>query len=372
MLQVVLQLDPGGTERLVIEIVRRLHTRLPMAVCCLDEPGSWAGRVTALGVPVHALHRRPGFHPSLSVQLATVARQFDADVIHCHHYSPFVYGRLATLLVPGARAVYTEHGRLSDAPPSPKRRLANRVLMAGAHDLFAVSHDLRAHLLREGVPGRMQVIWNGIDPGDPPTPAARAAGRDALGVGSDAWVVGTVARLDPVKDLGTLVAAAAEAARVRPSLCLAIVGDGPERVALETAAHALGVAARIRFLGHRDDARALVAGMDVFANSSTSEGISLTLLEAMAAELPVVATRVGGTPEVVVDGETGRLAPARDPEALSAALLDVATDSARARSWGAAGRARLLQHFTIAEMVRRYVAVYGGDASGPAGTARLQ
>ncbi|HUU33762.1 MAG TPA: glycosyltransferase, partial [Vicinamibacterales bacterium] len=182
VLQVVLQLDPGGTERLVIEIVCRLHTQMPMAVCCLDEPGSWAGRVTALGVPVYALHRRPGFHPSLSVRLAAVARQFDADVLHCHHYSPFVYGRLAAMLAPGTRAVYTEHGRLSDAPPSPKRRLANRLLMAGAHDLYAVSHDLRAHLLREGVPGRMRVIWNGIDPGPVPTAAARAAGRAALGV----------------------------------------------------------------------------------------------------------------------------------------------------------------------------------------------
>lgn len=372
MLQVVLQLDPGGTERLVVEIVRRLHTRMPMAVCCLDELGAWAGRVTALGVPVHALHRQPGFHPTLSVQLAAVARQFDADVLHCHHYSPFVYGRLAAMLVPGTRAVYTEHGRLSDAPPSPKRRLANWVVMAGAHDLYAVSHDLRAHLLREGVPGRMRVIWNGIDPGDPPTPSARAAGRAALGVENDAWVVGTVARLDPVKDLGTLVAAVAEAARVRPTVRLAVIGEGPERVALEATAHALGVAARVRFLGHRDDARALVAGVDVFANSSTSEGISLTLLEAMAAELPVVATRVGGTPEVVMDGETGRLAPARNPGALSAALLDVAADSARARNWGAAGRARLLQHFTIDEMVRRYAAVYLGDAPDREGAARLQ
>lgn len=358
MLQVVLQLDPGGTERLVIEIVRRLHATLPMAVCCLDEPGSWASRVTDLGVPVHALHRRPGFHPSLSLDLAAVARRFDANVLHCHHYSPFVYGRMAALLVPGARAVYTEHGRLSDAPPSPKRRLANQGLMAGAQDLYAVSHDLRAHLLREGVPPRMRVIWNGIDPGPPPSPADRAAGRDALGVAAGDWVVGTVARLDPVKDLGTLIAAVAQASQVRPSLCLAVIGDGPERAALEAAVQASGAAGRVRFLGHRDDARALIAGVDVFANSSTSEGVSLTLLEAMAAELPIVATGVGGTPEVVVDGVTGRLAPARDAAAFAAALLDVSGDAARARAWGAAGRHRLLQHFTIDEMVRRYLAVY--------------
>ena len=146
-----------------------------MAVCCLDEPG-------VVGRPRHGARRAgacpaaagPGFHPRLSFGVAAIARTMRADVLHCHHYSPFVYGRLAALIAGARRAIYTEHGRLSDAPPSPKRRLANRMLMAGARELFAVSHDLRAHLLREGVPARMQVIWNGIDPGDPPTAAARS------------------------------------------------------------------------------------------------------------------------------------------------------------------------------------------------------
>ncbi len=374
MLQVVLQLDPGGTERLVIEMVRRLHTQMSMAVCCLDAPGAWADRVTTLGVPIHVLGRQPGFHPRLSFALAAIARSMRADVLHCHHYSPFVYGRLATLIAGGTRAIYTEHGRLSDAPPSAKRRLANTVLMAGAQQLFAVSHDLRGHLLKEGVPSRMRVIWNGIDPGESPTVAARTAARAALGMADEDCVVGTIARLDPVKDLGTLVAAVAEAGRVNPRIRLVVVGDGPERAALEGAVQAHGASARVRFLGHRDDARAVIAGVDVFANSSTSEGISLTLLEAMAAELPVVATRVGGTPEVVIDGETGRLAPARDAGGLAATLLDVAGDQARARVWGRAGRQRLLQHFTIDEMVRRYAAVYRGESEPDAAAppARLQ
>lgn len=358
MLQVVLRLDPGGTERLVIEIVRRLHARVPMAVCCLDAPGAWADRVTDLGVPLHVLEREPGFHVSLAPRLASAARAFGATVLHCHHYSPFVYGRLASFLMPGVRAVYTEHGRLSDQPPSLKRRIVNRLLMAGARDLYAVSHDLRGHLVREAVPARMQVIWNGIDPGEPPDPAARSAARAALGADPGDWVVGAVARLDPVKDLGTLVDAVVRAARTTPRIRLAIVGDGPERGALEGAIERLGAGDRVRLLGHRDDVRALLAGFDAFANTSTSEGISLTLLEAMAAELPVVATRVGGTPEVVVDGETGRLAPARDPDAFAAALLDTSRDAARARAWGAEGRRRLLAHFTIDEMVRRYEDVY--------------
>lgn len=358
VLQVVLRLDPGGTERLVIEIVRRLRTRVPMAVCCLDAPGAWADRVAADGVPLHVLQRRPGFHPALAREVAAVVRRTGARVLHCHHYTPFVYGRLASWLVPGARTIYTEHGRLSDSPPSRKRRLANRLLMAGAGDLFAVSHDLRAHLLREGVPDRMQVIWNGIDPGPAPDAEARAAARVALGAGEHDCVVATVARLDPVKDLGVLVRAVARAARRVPALRLVLLGDGPERAAIEAAVAREGAGDRVRLLGHRDDARALLPGVDIFANTSTSEGISLTLLEAMAAELPIVATRVGGTPEVVVDRETGRLVPARDADAVADALADVASDAVRRRAWGAAGRARLLAHFTIDEMVRRYERVY--------------
>lgn len=358
VLQVVLRLDPGGTERLVIEIVRRLHRRLPMAVCCLDAPGAWADRVTTLGVPVHVLGRPPGFHPRLAMRLAAIAREIRADVLHCHHYSPFVYGRMASFFAPGTRTVYTEHGRLSDSPPSTKRRLANRLIMAGARDLYAVSHDLRGHLLQEAVPARMRVIWNGIDAGEPPTPATRAAARAQLGASPGDAVVGAVGRLDPVKDFVMLVEAVRLAARTRPSLRLAIVGDGPERGAIEQAIARVDAGAYVRLLGHRDDVRSLLPGVDVFANSSTSEGISLTLLEAMAAERPIVATRVGGTPEVVVDGETGLLAPARDAAGFAAALVEAAADPSRAGAWGRAGRARLLAHFTIDEMVRRYEAVY--------------
>src|SRR4051812_16774442 len=123
VLQVVLTLAPGGTERLVIQIVQQLSERFDMAVCCLDEPGAWADDLSRGGVPVTALHRAPGFHPSIAWRIAALARRHRASVLHCHHYSPFVYGRLAAMLVPGTRVVFTEHGRLSDAAPSGKRRV---------------------------------------------------------------------------------------------------------------------------------------------------------------------------------------------------------------------------------------------------------
>src|SRR6478752_194545 len=113
VLQVVLSLHPGGTERLVIELARRLHREVPMAVRCLDDEGSWASELTTEGITVQALRRPPGFVPRLGSAIADAARRHGATVVHCHHYSPFIYGSLARLWRPGMRVVYTEHGRLS-------------------------------------------------------------------------------------------------------------------------------------------------------------------------------------------------------------------------------------------------------------------
>jgi hypothetical protein len=110
VLHVALSLDVGGTERLIIEMVKRLAPQ-SVAVCCLDGPGAWASELTEIGVPVVALHRRPGFRPRLALQLAAVAKRFSANVLHCHHYSPLIYGQLAALRSPELRVVFTEHGR---------------------------------------------------------------------------------------------------------------------------------------------------------------------------------------------------------------------------------------------------------------------
>ncbi len=358
VLQVVLQLDPGGTERLVVELIRRLHTRFPMAVCCLDEPGQWAAQLTALGVDVTALRRAPGFRVGLAGAIASLARGHGATVLHCHHYSPFVYGRLAKLLLPGTRIVFTEHGRLSDAPPSRKRQLATRLLQTGVPALFAVSHDLRRHLIEEGFPPRLDVIWNGIDPRGAPTPVDRDRARSTLGVGPGEVVVGSVGRLDPVKDFGTLLRACAAAVSRDSRVRLFIVGDGAERAALAEAIRAERLDDNARLLGHREDVAQLLPGFDVYVNSSVTEGISLTILEAMAAQRPVVATAVGGTPEVVEDGTTGFLRPARDPGALAQAIVELGSDASLASRFGVAGRARVLAHFTLDQMVERYAQIY--------------
>jgi glycosyltransferase involved in cell wall biosynthesis len=357
VLQVVLSLNPGGTEKLVMALADRLHADLPTVVCCLDEPGAWADELRERGIAVHALGRQPGFQPALGLALARIATDHRATVVHAHHYSPFVYSCLARARRPSLRVVFTEHGRLSDAPPSAKRRLANRVLSRVPHAVYAVSDNLRQHIVAEGFsPDSVGVIYNGIDIGPLPDAGARVRIRAVLGADDDVFVVGTIARLDPVKDLGTLIAAVAALAD-RQRVLLAIVGDGPERAALETVVDTLGVGAQVRFLGQRDDARDWLAGCDIYVNSSVTEGVSLTILEAMAAGLPIVATRVGGTPEVVEEG-WGRLIPARNPEALRAALEDLSQNPDLRILLGGAARRCAEDRFRLGRMIGAYREVY--------------
>lgn len=363
VLQVVLSLNPGGTERLVVELVRRLRPELPMAVCCLDEEGSWGEGLRQEDVGVTALRRRAGFQPALGRAIARIAAQHDARVVHCHHYSPFVYVSIARLWSPALRIVFTEHGRLSDAPPSAKRRTANRVLAHAPREVVTVSSELKQHLVAEGFPaGKVSVIYNGIDVGVFPGRELRGRMRHGLGLPDNAVVVGTVARLDPVKDLQTLIGAVAQSAAQRSRLVLLVIGDGSERASLEAAARQSGAASSVRFVGHREDARDLLAACDLYANSSISEGISLTILEAMAAGLAVVATRVGGTPEIV-DTTCGRLVPSRDPRALADALTALAADAPLRELLGRQARVRVEQRFTLDRMVREYRDTYYAAAA---------
>jgi L-malate glycosyltransferase len=369
VMHVVLNLMPGGTERLVVEFARRMPNDVRSVVCCLDDSGPLADELHAAGVPVVALRRQDGFHPSLGARLARVAVDHDATLLHCHQYSPFVYGLIAAAIERPLPVVFTEHGRASDGPPSTKRRLVNPVLGRMRSAIYAVSGALRDHLIDEGFPAnRVSVIHNGIDPGRRVTAWERAARRQELGLPANAVVFGTVARLDPVKDLQTLLAAFGRVYRAEPRSHLVIVGDGPEQMNLARCAVAHGLTRAVTFAGYHHDARRLLAAFDVYVNSSTYEGIPLTVLEGMAASLPVVATAVGGTPEVV-NRETGLLVPARDARALAAGMLALLR-SPRRTVLGQQGRERVETLFSMPRMLSRYLTIYRAMTDASAGWTR--
>jgi glycosyltransferase involved in cell wall biosynthesis len=234
-------------------------------------------------------------------------------------------------------------------------RVQQRIVAAAVDRYLAVSSHVARRLAESlKIPDRkIRVVHNGIDPAPfEQTPGAWAA-ADTKREPHQPTVV-TLARLSPQKGIDTLVTAAG----LVPEAKFLVVGDGPERTALEAQAESLGISSRVSFLGHRRDVPALLASADVFALPSLFEGLPLSVLEAMAAAKPVVASRIGGTDEAVVDGVTGILVPPSDPAALAQAIRTVLADPQLAARLGGAGRARVHEAFTTQAMVRGVEAVY--------------
>jgi len=219
-------------------------------------------------------------------------------------------------------------------------------------------HGLRAG--REiGVlsPDRSVAIHNGISLARVDEGLRASRERADVGLSSEHLIVGTVARLDPVKGMEQWLRAAGVAAAAEPRARFVIVGDGPQRESLTRLARELGIAPLVVWVGQQNAVR-YYRLFDVFALASRYEGLSIAILESMAAGLPAVATRVGGNPELVTDGETGYLVPAQDGRAMGQAILRLLTDSVARRAMGRRARERVEAEFTEEQMVARVAALY--------------
>ena len=356
VLQLLQGLNIGGIERMVESLVRGLDpAAFRTSFCTFDWRGTLAGQLEAAGYPLYHRKRRGGFDVGWIAWLARRLQRESIDIVHAHNATALFYGALATSLVPHTRLLYTEHDR---AFPSARReRIVHALLARRTHAVATVSATLRQHLLRweRFPPARVHVIRNGVQM--PVPQQSRAAMRRELDVG-ERPVAGIVARLAGVKNHALLLRAWKLVLVEVPEAVLLVVGDGSQEQSLRTLHAQLDLGASVRFLGFRQDISELLQAMDVFVLSSLSEGLSLTLLEAEACGLPVVATRVGGNPEVVLDGETGLLVPSAQERPLAEALARLLQDAHLRRQLGERGRAYYEQHFTLAAMLRGYVDLY--------------
>jgi sugar transferase (PEP-CTERM/EpsH1 system associated) len=360
--QVLHTLHIGGAEVLVARLTRRMRERYRFVFVCLDDIGTLGEELRSEGFPVFVVERKPGLDWRCPWRLARFLRQERVDLIQAHQYTPFFYALLARLIYRQPPILFTEHGRHQPDYPRRKRMIANRLLLRQRDRVVGVGEAVRqALIVNEGIPpGRAQVVYNGIDVDafTPRTHQREAAVRDELGLGPDDLVLLQVARLDYLKDHLTAVRTIGRVATRVPSVRLILVGEGPERLAIQAEVERLGLAQHIRFLGLRKDVGQLLQGADLFLLTSISEGIPLTVIEAMATSLPVVATRVGGMEEVVVEGETGYLAPAKDDAALAEAVLKLAASPKLRRHLGERGRQRACSLFSEAAMAERYGVLY--------------
>jgi glycosyltransferase involved in cell wall biosynthesis len=364
ILHLITRLPTGGAEHLLASIVRHLDAgRYESLVCCIQDRGELAYMIEAGGVKVISLDRRgKRFSPGTVLALARLMREQRIDLVHCHLYHANLYGRLAARLA-GIPAIATVHNTY--VRRKWHRSLLNRWLGRGRGLVIAVSAEARDDVILHDrlAPERVLLLPNGIDLGRVDTPLSQAAAKERLGYAPDDFLIGCVGRLEAQKGHIHIIAALGRMLQSAPAdlarrLRLLIVGEGRLRGELERAIAAAGLGDKVRLAGNRSDIAEILRSLDLYAMPSLWEGLSLAMLEAMAAGLPLIISDVGGAAEVLGDNEFGVRVPPGDVDALARAMLALATDDAALQRLGRAARQRVREHYDLRERVARLAACY--------------
>lgn len=357
VLHIIESLEFGGAEKVLVELVNAMAGECELGVCCVKRTGDLQASLDSR-VRVYCLNMGGGNHYGLPFAIAKLVRSGGYDVVHSHTWGVYLESALGALLGRAAVLIHTVHGKYllypSGAASRAKialRHMFERVL-AGAHRRIVTVSDAIQDYVRSdiGIPSsRLLTIRNGV-------PEAPRLSRVPRRHRYAAFI--TVGRLAAVKNYEMLLRSFASVLCAYPGCRLHIVGDGPERSILESLVQDLGIAASVAFLGFQTDVHRLLAESDVFVLSSRYEGISIALLEAMRAGLPVIATRVGGMPEVVLDGETGILVGDGDETAMARAMGRLIESPAEGEAMGARGYAQTQEEFSIRAAAEKYLSLY--------------
>jgi glycosyltransferase involved in cell wall biosynthesis len=289
------------------------------------------------------------------VRIRELVSRTGADVVHAHGYKADLYAYFA-LRASGVPLVSTCHTWYDNDRKAFFYGVVDRLILRAYARVVAVSEDVRQRLLKSGVKAKkISMIRNGIDLR--PFDRASAVVKDELGW-SACQVVGLVGRLSVEKGVDIFLHAAARVLAHCPDAKFIVAGDGPDRAKLDALIDELGIRGSVRMLGRRDDMPSLYASLDVMVSASRHEGLPIAILEGMASRLPLVATGVGEVPTVILDGHTGVLAPAENPELLAAAIIDLLRNPAKRERLGSAARQLVEDEFSAGRMTADYLRVY--------------
>jgi sugar transferase (PEP-CTERM/EpsH1 system associated) len=356
VLHIVLGLKIGGLEKFVIELIKNTANEVNPAIACIENLESILDE-SWVQFPVYELNKKPGVSYSVPFKLSRIIRNIGIEIIHTHNPSPHFYGALAGLIsrVP---VIHTKHGR--NNPNSSRKVWLNRIAALLSEKIIAVSDDACEICKNiEKIPEKkVAVIRNGIDINTFRPTVKNKKFFFSVGIPETALIIGCVARLSPEKDHHTLFKAFKIISEFKKNMYLVIIGDGPLRGELEKLSNELKLKDRIIFTGARDDVNLLLPELDIFVLSSTTEGISLTLLEAMACGLPVVATNVGGTPEVVTDADSGFLVATKNFSEMAEKIMLLVENTKLREEMGKVGKARVEKYFNITSVANNYVSTY--------------
>jgi glycosyltransferase involved in cell wall biosynthesis len=357
---VITSLELGGAERLVFDQLRLGRRRWDARVICLDSLGPLAERLMTLGIPASLLHLSCRWDVRAVPRLRALFRRWRPDVVHLHIPRAGVLGRLASVGL-SHKVIYTEHN-VWECSPLPTRWLnaltyhLNDCVIAVSE---AVADSVHSGPFQGGPKGLPVVVPNGVDVQALRDGALlRDEARQQLGLGAEEIVVGNVANLFLRKGQSYLLEAAHRLREMVPLVRFVLIGSGDQEESLRGQAEKLGVADLVRFVGRLPDAYRMLPAFDIFCLPSIYEGMPVALLEAMALSLPVVATNVGGVPEIVREGMTGLLVPPANSTALADALLQLLEDENRRQVMGEAAFRTVLEKYSIDKVVDAYDHLY--------------
>ena len=353
VIHLVESLEIGGAEKLVCDLVSR-RGAATTSVICLELIGALGESLRAEGFQVDLVGMDPRWR--VVPRLRSLLKRDRPDILHCHNPIAHLFGAMAARSVGGIRVLMTKHG--AGIPLRTPQGILNQWL-ARSTQIVAVSPEAVTLMKPWERPGQpILYIPNGISLQPYETPVSRADARDRLGWPHDAFMVGIVARVTAIKGHVRLLDVFSRVLQRFPRAILVIAGDGAARSEVERRIQELGMPSSVYFLGERHDIPLILAALNVFCLPSETEGMPITLLEAMAASRPVVVSRVGAIPDVVEDGVSGFLTSPFDSAAIERALLTLAEDPERAARMGEAGRRRVFQDFNAETALKNYEAVY--------------
>lgn len=357
VLYVVGSFRAGGAQRHCLALWQRLdRDRFDLRICCEEKDGLLLDDVISVGMPVIELGvRKLASAKALSAmhRLSQYIKNDRIDVVHSYLFEANILAVAAARMARTGKVIISV--RAMNDWMGWRHRTANRLVNRFADSITVVSHAVKSSVIeKEGAdPKKVRVIPNGVEVPENglPRDVARDSARSRLGLHGSGPVVGCVANFNRYKDHSTLVKAAQTAVADLPETTFVLVGDGPLRATIEEQVHTVGLDANFVFTGTIPDTSRAMSAFDLFVLPSLEEGMPNVVLEAMAAGLPVVATAVGGTPEVVVDGKTGLLVPPRSSASLAAAMLELTRDRRRAGQMGVEGRMRIASEFSLERMI---------------------
>lgn len=364
---VIYRLDVGGLENGLVNLINRIPAeRFRHAIICLTDYSDFRHRIQRSDVPVFALNKPPGNSPITQFKLWRLLKRLRPDIVHTRNPAA-LEGMLPAALAGISVRIHGEHGRdVGDLDGSNrKNQLWRRLLNPFVHHYIAVSRDLESYLKQKiaVLPARVTQIHNGVDCAKFHPAGERREQLPCVGfAGPEQFVIGTVGRMQEVKDPLTLARAFVLLKQGMPwaeqRLRLVMIGDGPLRERVRTLLANAGLAQYAWLPGERDDVSRIMRSFDLFVLPSLAEGISNTILEAMASGLPVLATAVGGNPELIEAGVTGTLVPRDDAESMARAMRAYAESAELCRRQGSEARRTVERRFGMEAMVDAYMAIY--------------